>query len=619
MHMMGPVTELDQRVVAEAIELDRTPDDPLRAVAAAHGAGVILLAGEPEAFAAIVARLGAEAPCRLTGEAEPLARLTALVVADAVHRGLRRLLWVGARPRAVDRACGRTGLPLHEVRPERGAYTGEGLFWVPSIPGAPPGLGRAEPFDRVACASEAPRPPWTGPTLWLGPGGESVPAPAGPRSAQRTVPIPVTEPAEAVDRALRTSLLVLDPAPLGSLAQQAARGSGAARVATLHRLETRLGRMIRAHRAQRLDDGIETAHRLAEDRGDALDPEQLRAMKSALVAQASRRALEAEREQLATLRQALQDDGTLDELVELARQGAPALAVVASRSVEEAVRQRLGPDAASATDSPTDLEERLARARERSLVAVARDGELLEARVDSVALAGLRTYRLDDGGPFRAEVVVSDRVRVATEEAQRAVSEALPDERAIWERWCLALDLDEAPSHPRARARIEAALGTPTRVTIARLCTASGARLLLVGEADAPPGTRIHPTMPQARFDEALALLPSSTAILEHQIGRARDERAAARAQLERRRTSAEDHVGEARRRLERALGPADREKATGSLAEAEALLVALAEEAETLERAFEAARRSALARFATPPAFELRHCPSTADRTLPA
>ncbi|MAQ14124.1 MAG: hypothetical protein CMN30_04920 [Sandaracinus sp.] len=584
------MSEVEKRAIAEALRLRRAPHDPLRAVAAADSAGLRLRVGEPEVFRAAVDLLDLEGTVTLDGEPEPRARLLALLLGDGLARGGRRFLWVGPRPRAVDRAAARSALPLHEVRAERGAYDGEGLFGIAAVTGAPPGLGRAAAFDGVFAPLDDDVPA-TGPAVRVGPGGlRTLPDRRGEAAVVAVAEGPAAREARAV---LDEALAVLDPAPLGELARAAARGSTAALVATLRRLETRLGRMVRAHRAQRSDDGLETAEQLCWERGAALGDPDRDAILAALSLQTPRRALEDERERLASLRAAAEAEG--DPAVDALVGTGARLLVVASRAAQEAARARL-PAAAAAED----VVERLEQARDGA-VAVVRDDELRSARVDRVMRAGLPSARLDDGGATEADTLVSLERDAREGVAPPAAELACSAEAALWRDWCAALELQAPPTHPDAASSMEAALAGPTELSLGHLADATGARLFALG--DAPEGIPGYPDLAEALFAEGRALLPTATARLDRALGAARSERALALAAFARAQDAAAERVAEAERKTARALSADERTGGEQSIHDAREAAAAL--DATPIEDAYRRARTAALVTFATPPTLD--------------
>ena len=650
---MGSVSQPDERSIAEAIALPRSPLDPLRGVAAADAAGLRLTSPEAQVLAALLDRLGdgegeGSAPLVLRGAPEPRARLLALLLADGLVRGLRRFLWVGPRPRAIDRLAARCALRLHEVRPARGAYAGEGLLWVPSLEDAPPGLGQADAFELVvAPLGAAEDPPWKGhATLLQGAPEEPLPevpigwAARAPRDAvnePRYLPVPHApradgDPAEVARTLLCEGLHALTPAPLGELARRAAAGSNAALAATLRRLETRLGRMARAARAGRADDGLETARQLVDDRGETLAAEAEEALKDGPGSAATPAAEEheAERAQLASLRAAVEaaGDPALDLLAATARNALKdggVCVVVASNAARAALSPRLR-DVLVEPDAPSDpghLDARLDAARREPAIVLLAAREHRDARLDRMALTGLTVIRLAGDTRCEADIVVgtgdertSDE-RTGDERADAPLRPRLVDAAAIdaaavaWRSWRSALKLKAPVGHPSAREPIERALALPPRThAVYRLEGEGGCRLLLVGD-EPLAGLTPRPTLAEAHFEEALALLPLANRRLDRRLEAGREARTQALARLEARRRAAEAQLEERRKRHAKAMGPEARAAGATAVTEAEAALRGLDAERAAIDASHAEARRAALARFAAPPRLVLRAEPS--------
>ena len=651
---MGSVSQPDERSIAEAIALPRSPLDPLRGVAAADAAGLRLTSPEAQVLAALLDRLGdaegeASAPLVLRGDPEPRSRLLALLLADALVRGARRFLWVGPRPRAIDRLAERCALRLHEVRPARGAYAGEGLLWVPSLEDAPPGLGQAAAFERVIAPLGAPEdPPWNGHATLLhgapeeplphGPIGWVAQAPRDEGEEPRYLPVPHTpgageDPAEVARTVLSEGLHALTPAPLDELALRAAAGSNAALGATLRRLETRLGRMARAARAGRADDGLETARQLVDDRGETLAPEAEGALKERPEGEGAPTAeeLEAERAQLADLRGTVEaaGDPALDLLAETARSALKdggVCVVVASNAARTALSPRLR-DVLVETDDPSDarhLDARLDAARREPAIVLLAAREYRDARLDRVALTGLTVIRLAGDAHCEADIVVGAEPRQRAVERiaeprlpAQAHDTALEGDTTLeaaaeaWRSWRSVLGLKAPVGHPSALEPIERALALPPRAhAVYRLEGDGGCQLLLVGD-EPLAGLAPRPTLAEAHFEASLALLPLANRRLDRRLQAAREARTRALARLEARRRAARAQLEDCRKRHAKAMGPEARAAGATAVTEAEAALRALDAERGAIDASHTEARRAALARFAAAPRLVLRAEPS--------
>lgn len=593
-------TEADARIAAESLALRRSALDPLRAIGAAESAGFSSDTAERHALAELLERLEDVGTVVLSGDPEGRSRVTALLVADAWVRGEERVLFVGPRPRAVDRLCARCERDLIEVRNERGAYTGAGLFWVPDLDAAPPGLGGADPFARVIhVGAPVDGPPWSGPTVWVTDELDGVAAPALVLTPARRHGAPTGPEGEAVDAVLQEPLLCLEPA-LGPLARRAAEGTNADRGAVLGRLTTRLGRMVRAARAKRSDDGAETARQLASDH-DGIDDGMLAAALDAAGAGAAElAALEAERARLEELRATLTgaNDPVFELLMVRARAalaaGNGAALVLPGRASREAALEALG-DSVAAGES---VEDRLAAAR-AGAVAVVSLAEHREERLDRVAYAGLRVIA-DARSPIpeATELVGEGTSDDAPTVADDFTHELDADEEQ-WAHWRRVLALDAPLAHPTARDAVERGRersAHPWR--LARLRRDEGDALVVIGESrDWEPA---HPTLDEGVFHAELELLRVARVRLERALADARSTWARARTELAKRRRAAESAIEEARRRKERALGDDARRDAARALEEAEAALAPLDDEARTLMATHDAERRRAFERFAT-------------------
>lgn len=592
-------SEAEVRIAAEALALRRAPLDPLRAVAAAECAGLEVSTTERALLGDLLERLGdrALASAALTGDPEGASRLATLVVADAIHRGATRLLWVGPRPRSVDRLCERCAVRLVAVRNERGAYDGDGLFFVDELEGAPPGLAQAAPFDRVVTSEPLADPPWTGPTLALGGDEGALRAPAVERPEPALSLHPPSPSAAAVDEALAGALCSLEPG-LGPLARAAAGGSKSNRVAALKRLETRLGRMVRAVRAGRVDDGEETARQLASDRDGSGG-----LLAAALAADHDTSfavdELEAERARLADLRATLEaePDPIVDALVAHAREaleaGRGVAIVVPGRGTRDALVASLG-DEVARTGA---VDERLAAARRGPAIAILSLAEHRSERLDPVSLGELRVLAHRDAPIAAADTLVGEGEPCTRERTPRAPTSPDPASDR-WQRWRQTVGLTVATAHPEARAAIADALrNDPTPWSIAHLSREEGEVLLVVGQARAD-GLAFDSTA-EASFDAELALLRVARSRLERALAAARHRRQKAHDRLRTRRRTAEQRIEEARRRKARASGEDARREAAEELAEAEEALGPLRAEAESIDDAHRAERRAALDRFA--------------------
>lgn len=586
-------THADRRIAAESLVLRRSPLDPVRAVAAAETAGLRATPAEREILGALLERLEDAGAVTLGGPAEGRARLAALAVADAFLAGASRVLWIGERPRAVDRLCDRCERPLVEVRNERGAYAGEGVFWIASLEGAPPGLGGAEPFDRVVALEAVGEPPWRGPTLWApdaeGPDDEPLRAPPLDTPPPAFFRRPRSEAAAAVDAALDEPLRCLEPG-LGPLARAAARSTHADRAAVLGRLLTRLGRMIRAARAGRADDGVETARQLASDHDEVA---RANVEDAAGAGDEDAATLEAERERLQTLLAGLEgEDPLLALLIERARtaEGGVAL-VVPGRAARDALAEAFAERLADGDDA----HERLDAAR-AGAIAIVGLAEHRAERLDRAAYEGLRVI---------ATVALPEATeRVEEGEPAEIPAPAPPPEPPLdgdevrWARWRARLRLEMPTAHPRARALITEALALSAAPwTLAHLRRPEGEALLVAGAGRGDePGAA---TLEEARFHAELALLRVARRRLERALRRTRDRWRADADALEQRRRATERELVDARRRRSRALGEAARREAQGTIAKVEAALAQLDEEARSLAGAHDARRREALERFA--------------------
>lgn len=585
------------RIAAESLVLRRSALDPMRAVAATDAAGFRAATGERNALGDLLERLEDQGAPTLGGDAEGRERLATLAMADAMVRGSQRLLWIGARPRAVDRLCERCGWRLVEVRNERGAYAGAGLFWVADLETAPPGLGGADPFDRVVHVGAIDEAPWQGPTIALGERGDVV-APAFDRPPPAEHRVPRSAAAEAVDSALEGSLLSLEPA-LGPLARRAASGTNADRRAVLGRLTTRLGRMVRAARAERTDDGTETARQLASDH-DGVDAELLRdALAERATSAPSVAALEAERETLDALDAALaaKPDPALERLVEEAGSAEGAVLVLPGRASREALAERLGHGAADGS-----VDARLEAAR-RGAVAIVGVAEHRDARLDRVAYEGLRVIAMDSVPIRAADAIVGEGE--PTKNAPRPTTEREPDEHeARWSGWREVLGLTTAAAHPEARETITAALAFGAEPwTLARLRREEGEALLIIGGTCALGPA--FDTRTEAAFHADLRLLAVARRRLERALESARERWRSAEADRAARHGAAESAVEDARRRQARSLGDDARGEATRAIADAEEALEALRAEKRTLAEHHDTERRRALDRFAAAPTID--------------
>ncbi len=596
----SPASEASARIAAESLALRRSPLDPLRATGAAEGAALEPSPVERAILGDLLERLAdpSLAEATLAGDPEGAARLATLVVADALLAGASRLLWVGPRPRSVDRLCERCALRLVSVRNERGAYDGEGLFWVADLESAPPGLAQADPFDRVVTAEVPAEPLWRAPTLVLGEAGAAVSAPAVARPAPATSLHPPCPAATAIDEALVSDLRCLEPG-LGPLARAAAAGSPSNRIATLKRLETRLGRMVRAARAGRSDDGAETARQLASDRdgSEALLTAALEASAPPLATDIE--ALEAEREHLASLREAL--EGSADPVVQTLSERAQAAVAegvgVALVLPRRGTRDALAASLADRLATAADVDERLDEARRGPAVALLSLAEHRSHRLDPVTLERMRVLAHADAPIPAAHELVGEgepRERVPEPETTTATDPA----RERWAHWRAALGLSVATAHPEARAAIAAAhQQSAAPWSIAHLRREEGDALLVVGEERAHE--RTFASLEEASFVAELELLRVARRRLERSLDAARDTWRRAQAALRERERAVTQRIEEARRRKARASGSEARREAGEALTEAEQALEPLRAEARALDEAHRADRQAALERFA--------------------
>ncbi len=589
--------DADARIAAESLTLRRAALDPIRAVAAAESAGFAAEPTERAALGGLLERLEDLGSATLGGDREGRTRIATLVVADAFVRGEERILWVGPRPRALDRLCARCERRLVEVRNERGAYGGAGVFWLRDLESAPPGLGGAEPFARVVhVGAPIDETPWQGASVFVRAVEGAVDAPALTVPAAVEHCRPASPEANAADAALREPLLCLEPS-LGPLARRAASGTNADRRAVLGRLTTRLGRMVRAARAKRSDDGAETARQLASDH-DGIDEALLEeALVVTAMATPDAETLEAERARLEELRASLDSDPILELLVERARaalaEGVGAALVLPGRASREAAIERLGDVVANGES----VEKRLEAARAPA-VAVLGVAEHRDERLDRLAYDGLR--------------VIAD-VRTPIDEATELIGEGpehtadapaplpTPDldaDDSWWAHLRATLALDSPTAHPSSRAAIAEALErSPAPWSLAHLRRGEGDALIIAGpEREREPSFR---TIEEGVFHAELALLRVARVRLERALGAARDRWTSGRAELASRRRAAESAIEDARRRKERALGDDARRDAARALEEAEARLAPLDDDERSLAETHEADRERALERFA--------------------